>query len=69
MLLHDNLFDIVCLNETWLNLSWNDSELNIEGYNLIRFDRTSLQRGGGARLYHRVLHKGLTRRKKRNAGW
>ena len=53
ILLHDNPFDTVCLNETWLNVSWTDSELNIEGYNLIRFDRTSLQKGGGTAIYYK----------------
>ena len=49
-----NPFDTVCLNnETCLNLSWTDSELSIEGHNLIRFDRTSLQRGGGTAIYYK----------------
>ena len=39
------------LNETWLNSSWTDSELQIEGYNLIRNDRPDSQRGGGTAIY------------------
>ena len=32
---------------------WTDSERNIEGYNLIRFDRTSLQGGVGTAIYYK----------------
>ena len=51
ILLLDNPFHIMCLNETWLNSSWTDSELHIEGYNLIRNDRPDSQRGGGTAIY------------------
>ena len=51
ILLHDNPFHIMCLNETWLNSSWTDSELQIEGYNLIWNDRLDSQRGGGTAIY------------------
>lgn len=51
ILLQDNPLDIICLNETWLNPSWTDSELQVEGYNLIRADRTGNQRGSGTANY------------------
>ena len=37
--LRDNHFDLFCLNETWLNTSWRDGELTVEGYNLVGKDR------------------------------
>ena len=41
----------MCLNETWLKSSWTDSELQIEGYNLIWNDRPNSKRGGGTAIY------------------
>lgn len=55
ILLLDNPFHIMCLNETWLNSSWTDSELHIEGYNLIRNDRPDSQRGGTAIYFSKEL--------------
>ena len=52
ILLQDNPFDLLCLNETWLNSTWTDAELQIEGYNLIRTDRFNQQRGGGTAIYY-----------------
>ena len=51
ILLYDNPFHIMCLNETWLNSSWTDSELQTEGYNLIRNYRPDSQCGGGTAIY------------------
>ena len=31
ILMADNPFDVMCLSETWLNSSWSDNELRIEG--------------------------------------
>lgn len=42
---------IVCMSETWLNESINDSMIRIEGYNLIRNDRN--RHGGGLCVYFR----------------
>lgn len=50
--MNDNPFSVICLNETWLNSTWTDSELALNGYNLIRDDRTDLQRGGGTAIYY-----------------
>ena len=44
--LRENPFDVFCLNETWLNSSWRDGELTVEGYNVLRKDRQDDQRGG-----------------------
>ncbi len=43
---------IICLNETWLNSSWTDSELELNAYNFIRHDRNDWQRGGGTAIYY-----------------
>ena len=34
-----NNISIISLNETWLNSSVTDGEINIEGYSLFRLDR------------------------------
>ena len=39
-------FDVMCLSETRLNSTWPDTELRIDGYNILR-DRDDSQRGGG----------------------
>lgn len=36
--------DIICLTETWLSSSINDSLITLEGYNILRNDRN---RNGG----------------------
>lgn len=48
-LIADEDYDIVGLSETWLHSGINDSDLYIEGYNIIRKDRGS--RGGGVAFY------------------
>lgn len=53
ILLQDIPFDVLCLNETWLNSTWRDAELSIEGYNFIRQDRKDEQRGGGTAIYYK----------------
>ena len=52
ILMHDNPFDVICLTETWLNSTWTDSELELNGYNLVRDDRVDSQRGGGTAIYY-----------------
>ena len=47
----DTTPDIVCIVETWLRDSISDSELTINGYNLVRRDRN--RHGGGVMLYIR----------------
>ena len=44
--------DLICLTETWLSSEIESSLLNIEGYTLIRNDR-SVKRGGGTAVYVR----------------
>ena len=51
ILVADNPFDVICLSETWLNSTWSDNELHIDGYNIIRRDRDDSQRGGTAIYY------------------
>ena len=48
----DNPFDVTCLSETWLNSTWSDTELHIDGYNIIRRDRDDSQRRGGTAIYY-----------------
>ena len=42
LLLMDS-FDIVATTETWLNNDFSDSELQLDGYNIFRFDRANWQ--------------------------
>ena len=42
----------MCLSETWLNSTWSDNELHIDGYNVKRRDRDDSQRGGGTAIYY-----------------
>ena len=43
---------VIAFTETWLNDSINDEEINIDGYKVVRRDRTS-RSGGGVCLYVR----------------
>lgn len=52
ILMADNPFDVMCLSETWLNSTWSDTELHIDGYNIIRRDCDDSQRGGGSAIYY-----------------
>lgn len=54
ILLKNNPFHIMCLNETWLNSSGTDTELQIEGYSLVRADGPGNQRGGGTAISFRT---------------
>lgn len=42
----------MCLLETWLNSKWSDSELLIDGYNIIRSEQQGSQSGGETAIYH-----------------
>ena len=48
-------FDIFGVNETWLDQSISDIEIEIEGYNIIRKDRN--RNGGGVCVYIRHYYK------------
>ena len=45
-----NNYDIIGITETWINSDINDSEVQIEGFNMFRADRKK-GRGGGVILY------------------
>ena len=45
-------FAVIGFTETWLNDSINDEEINIDGYKVVRHDRTS-RSGGGVCIYIR----------------
>lgn len=47
---NDSDFHIFCLNETFLNETYMDYEVNIPGYNIFRRDRKGKQ-GGGVAVY------------------
>ena len=53
LLVKNENIDIVGITETWLNVNILDSEMNIEGYTLLRKDRGENRRGGGVALYIR----------------
>lgn len=44
---------MLCLNETWLNCSWRDAEMVIDGYSFGRNDRKGDRRGGGTAIYYK----------------
>ena len=48
-------FDIICLSEIYLNSEppFNDENLEITGYNLVREDHPSNSKGGGACIYYK----------------
>lgn len=48
-LIQVNSFDIFLMTETWLNSTWEDNLINIDGYDIFPCDRKD--RGGGAALY------------------
>lgn len=50
-LVEKHKIDILCLSETFLNDTFKDGELSIEGYNLFRKDRSSF--GGGLLVFVR----------------
>ena len=49
ILLSDNPFDILAINETKIDSSILDSEIHIDNYTIVRFDRNRF--GGGVALY------------------
>ena len=49
--------DVLCLTETWCDSNIPDSPINLPGYNLIRNDRQTNQRGGGVAC---VIKEGIT---------
>ena len=48
-------FDIICLSETYLNseISFDDENLEIAGYNLVREDQPSNSKRGGVCVYYK----------------
>ena len=42
-------FDIICINETWLDSSVSDDEIDLDGYSLYRKDRN--RHGGGVAVF------------------
>ena len=50
ILLFDKPLDVLVISETWLNDSYDNSELCIPGYNMERLDRTH-KKGGGLCIY------------------
>jgi exonuclease III len=44
-------YDVVCVNETWLDNSVNNHEIDLDGYDLIRKDRN--RHGGGVAMFIR----------------
>ena len=48
----DNPFDMTSLSEMWLNSTWSNTELYIDGYNIIRRDRDDSRKGEGTALFY-----------------
>ena len=48
-LIQVNRFDLFLMTETWLNSTWEDNLINIDGFDIFRYDRKD--RGGGAAIY------------------
>ena len=44
-------YDVICVNETWLDNSVNNHEIDLDGYDLIRKDRN--RHGGGVATFIR----------------
>lgn len=49
MILHDQIYDVFAVTETWLSTDILDCEVDIDGYDLYRRDRDT--RGGGVAIY------------------
>ena len=52
-LLADTLLDILGLSETWRTTDILDNEISIQGYSVLRRDRTNGKQGGGIVIYVR----------------
>ena len=55
-ILSEGDIDILCVGETWLNHSVPDHMLAINGYNIVRHDRTiasGKRTGGGVMIYYK----------------
>lgn len=46
--------DIICISESWLTDAVPDSQLEIDGYTLFRYDRTTAKKGGGLCIYSKI---------------
>ena len=56
--LNDQNIDVLAINETRLNESIFDQEVKVQGYDIIRRDRSTNGRfGGGVMLLHSFKHK------------
>ena len=48
-------FDIICLSETFLNNTYENKDLNLNGYNLLRADHPSNSKKGGICIYYKEI--------------
>ena len=46
-------FDIICISETLLNNTYEDNDLNLNGYSLLRADHPSNAKRGGVCIYYK----------------
>ena len=46
-------FDIICISETFLNNTYEDNDLNLNGYSLLRADHPSNAKRGGVCIYYK----------------
>ena len=48
-----NKFDIICISETFLNITYEDNDLNLNGYSLLRADNPSNEKMEGVCIYNK----------------
>ena len=55
-------FDIICVSKTFLNNTYEDNDLNLDGYSLLRADHPTNAKRGGVCIYHRdtLVLKGIS---------
>ena len=46
-------FDIICISETFLNNTYEDNHLNLNGYSLLHADHPSNAKRGGVCIYYK----------------
>ena len=48
-------FTIICIPETFLNNTYEDNDVNLNGYSLLGADHQSNAKGGGVCIYYKDL--------------
>ena len=48
-----DLFDIICISETFLNNTYEDNDVNLNGYSLLPADHPSIAKRGRVCIYYK----------------